>query len=91
MVSVACEDAVNIYVLGNTITEFYYALPIGLQSLGLGGNQMTIAGYTASEVWANAQPSFTSSCNVYFTNNIDSVSGTDLETILISKNCTISA
>jgi len=50
---------------------------------------MTIAGYTASETWANAQPSFTSSCNVYFTNNIDSVSGTDLETILISKNCTI--
>ncbi len=89
MVSVACEDAVNIYVLGNTITEFYYALPIGLQGLDLSNNQMTIAGYTASETWANAQPSFTSSCNVYFTSNIDSVSGTNLETILISKNCTV--
>jgi len=75
----------------NQIVDFNpsIALPIGLQSLELGFNQMTIAGYTASETWANAQPSFTSSCNVYFTNNIDSVSGTDLETILISKNCTI--
>ena len=113
VVSVACDNAVEIFVLGNTITEFYYAipiglqnlylgenqivdfnpsiaLPIGLQELDLGGNQMTIAGYTASETWANAQPSFTSSCNVYFKNNIDSVSGTDLETILISKNCTVS-
>ena len=181
VISVVCDDAFEIYVLGNTITEFYYALPIGLQNLYLGDNQivdfnpsialpiglqdlgldnnhivdfnpsialpiglqnlelsgnqivdfnpsialpiglqilnlgsnqivnfnpsialpiglqnlelsvnqMTIAGYTASETWANAQPSFTSSCNVYFTSNIDSVSGTDLETILISKNCTI--
>ena len=77
---------------GNQIVDFNpsIALPSGLQSLDLSGNQMTIAGYTASETWANAQPSFTSSCNVYFTNNIDSVSGVDLETILISKNCTIS-
>ena len=75
----------------NQIVDFNpsIALPIGLQYLYLGDNQMTIAGYTASETWANAQPSFISSCNVYFTNNIDSVSGTDLETILISKNCTI--
>jgi len=82
----------SLYLSGNQIVDFNpsIALPIGLQELGLGGNQMTIAGYTASETWANAQPSFTSSCNVYFTNNIDSVSGTDLETILISKNCTVS-
>jgi len=75
----------------NQIVDFNpsIALPIGLQYLYLGDNQMTIAGYTASETWANAQPSFTSSCNIYFNDNIDSVSGTDLETILISKNCTI--
>ena len=112
VVSVVCEDAIEIFLKSRNITEFYIALPIGLQYLYLGGNQivdfnpsialpiglqslglssnpMTIAGYTASETWANAQPSFTSSCNVYFTNNIDSVSGTDLETILISKNCTV--
>ena len=77
----------------NQIVDFNpsIALPIGLQYLELGFNQMTVSGYTASETWANAQPSFTSSCNVYFTSNIDSVSGTNLETILISKNCTISA
>jgi Leucine-rich repeat (LRR) protein len=82
----------NLYLSGNQIVDFNpsIALPIGLQNLYLSDNQMTIAGYTASETWANAQPSFTSSCNVYFTDNIDSVSGTDLETILISKNCTIS-
>ena len=114
VVSIVCEDAFEIKLKSRNITEFYYALPIGLQnlelgdnqivdfnpsialpiglqSLELGYNQMTIAGYTASETWANAQPSFTSSCNVYFTNNIDSVSGTNLETILISKNCTINA
>jgi len=81
----------ELYLTSNQIVDFNpsIALPIGLQNLGLSGNQMTIAGYTASETWANAQPSFISSCNVYFTNNIDSVSGTDLETILISKNCTI--
>ena len=91
VISVVCEDAVSINVNGKSIIEFNYALPSGLQSLDLSGNQMTITGYTASEVWANAQPSFTNSCNVYFTSNIDSVSGTDLETILISKNCTINA
>jgi len=81
----------NLYLGVNQIVDFNpsIALPIGLQELYLDGNQMTIAGYTASETWANAQPSFTNSCNVYFTSNIDSVSGTDLETILISKNCTI--
>jgi Leucine-rich repeat (LRR) protein len=81
----------NLYLGSNQIVDFNpsIALPIGLQNLYLVSNPMTIAGYTASETWANAQPSFTSSCNVYFTNNIDSVSGTDLETILISKNCTV--
>ena len=78
-------------LVGNQIVDFNPAivLPTSLNILNLYSNQMTIAGYTASETWANAQPSFTSSCNVYFTNNIDSVSGTDLETILISKNCTV--
>jgi len=65
------------------------ALPISLQSLHLYNNQMTIAGYTASETWANTQPIFTSLCNVTFNSNIDNVSGTNLESILISKNCNV--
>ena len=52
---------------------------------------MTLADYTASEAWANAQPAFTNPCNVYFGNNIDSISGTNLEAILLTKNCIITA
>ena len=65
------------------------ALPDSLIILGLSYNQMTLAGYTASEVWANAQLAFTNPCNVSFRLNIDSITGTTLETILISKGCII--
>ena len=65
------------------------ALPSTLQSLNLGFNQMTLMGYTNSEVWANSQPSFTNICSVFFDSNIDSASGTNLETILTSKNCNV--
>jgi len=64
-------------------------LPISLTSLNLSYNQMTTAGYTGSQVWANAQPSFTTTCNVNFSNNTNSVTGTTLESILLTKNCTI--
>ena len=50
---------------------------------------MTTAGYTGSEPWANSQTSFTSTCDVNFNNNINSVTGTNLSTILGTKNCTI--
>jgi hypothetical protein len=60
-----------------------------LQFLFLSSNQMTTAGYTASEPWANAQPSFAGTCNVNLTGNVNSVTGTNLETILLTKNCTI--
>ena len=66
-------------------------LPSSLTHLDLGFNKMTLAGYTASEAWASAQPSFTIPCNVYFYSNIDSISGTNLEAILLTKNCIIIA
>jgi hypothetical protein len=50
---------------------------------------MTTAGYTTSQTWANAQTSFTSLCTVSFTGNVNPISGTNLETILISKNCLV--
>ena len=55
-----------LYLNNNQIITFdpTIALPISLQSLHLYNNQMTIAGYTASETWANTQPIFTSLCNV---------------------------
>ena len=64
-------------------------LPSSLTHLDLNFNQMTLAGYTASEAWANAQPAFTNPCNVSFIGNFYSVSGTNLEAILITKNCII--
>ena len=83
----------TLYLYGNQIVTFNPSIPLpsSLTTLYLYGNQMTLAGYTASEVWASAQPSFTNSCNVYFYSNIDSISGTNLEAILLTKNCVITA
>jgi hypothetical protein len=64
-------------------------LPTGLSNLGLSSNQMTTAGYTSSEPWANAQPAFSPNCFTFFPGNSNSITGTNLETILLTKNCTI--
>lgn len=66
-------------------------LPTSLTNLYLFKNQMTTAGYVTSEAWATAQPSFTSNCLIKFDDNTDSVTGTNLETILLTKNTTITA
>lgn len=85
------SSLINLELYGNLIINFNpsIALPSNLQTLFLISNQMTTAGYTATETWANAQPSFSSNCDVYFTSNLNSVTGTNLETILTSKNCTV--
>lgn len=72
----------------NQMSEFNpnTVLPVSLASLALEGNQMTTAGYAASEVWATAQPAFTNPCFIGFTGNVNSVQFTNLETILTSKN-----
>jgi hypothetical protein len=64
-------------------------LPISLDVFNLAFNDMTLAGYNTSETWANSQPSFTNVCNIRFENNSDSITGTNLETILLTKNTTI--
>ena len=64
-------------------------LPTGLINLNLSSNQMTTAGYTSSEPWANAQPAFSPNCTTFFSGNSNSITGTNLETILLTKNCTI--
>ena len=81
----------TLYLHSNQIVTFNPSIPLpsSLTSLDLSGNQMTLAGYTASEVWANSQPAFTNPCDVYFMGNIDSITGTNLEAILISKGCII--
>ena len=83
----------TLYLGNNQIVNFNptIALPNTLTHLNLSSNQMTLAGYTASEVWANSQPAFTNPCIVIFGGNIDSITGTNLEAILLTKNCIIQA
>ena len=83
----------ELYLYSNQIVTFNPSIPLpsSLTDIGLDINKMTLAGYTASEVWANAQPAFTNPCYVNFEGNIDSISGTNLEAILLTKNCVITA
>ena len=90
--TIALPSSLTNLILGvNQIVEFNPTIPLPsrLTYLFLGVNPMTLAGYTASEVWANAQPAFTKPCYVYFESNIDSIAGTNLEAILLTKNCVI--
>ena len=48
-------------------------------------NLMTTAGYTASEPWANAMSTIPNRGQIYLGSNINSINGTNLQTILISK------
>lgn len=64
-------------------------LPISLTNITLVNCTLSLADYTNLEIWANAQPSFTNTCTINFAGNTNSVSGTNLETILISKNCSV--
>ena len=83
----------SLYLSNNLLVKFNPTIPLpsSLIKLGLEGNRMTLAGYTESEVWANAQPAFTNPCDVYLYMNMYNISGTNLEAILISKNCVIQA
>ena len=92
--TIALPSSLKVLEIGdNQIVTFNptIALPSSLTSLGLYGNQMTLAGYAASESWANAQPSFTNPCTIDFSGNPDSITGTNLETILLTKNVIIVA
>ena len=82
---------VQLSLSGNLIVAFNpsIVLPTSLQGLELTNNLMTTAGYTISETWANAQTPFTSLCAITFIGNVNSITGTNLETILLTKNCLI--
>jgi Leucine-rich repeat (LRR) protein len=86
--SIALPDSLEyLYLSYNQIIIFNpnIALPNSLIELVINDNQMTTAGYTASEPWANAMSVIPARGYIYFTTNVDSVSGTNLETILIAK------
>jgi hypothetical protein len=65
------------------------ALPTSLIELKLKNNQMTTVGYTTSEPWANGMHNAPSGGFITFFNNTNSVSGTNLETILTNKGWTV--
>jgi hypothetical protein len=79
-----------LYLSGNQIVTFDPSIPLPslLQQLDLSSNQMTTSGYTGSEPWANAMSVIPSRGTISFNGNVDSVSGTNLETILIAKGWT---
>ena len=81
----------SLFLNNNQMVSFAPAqpLPPSLQYLYLQNNLMTNNGYINSEIWANNQTPFTSSCEINFNGNVNSVSGTNLEAILISKNAVI--
>ncbi len=71
----------------NQIVNFNPLIPLPnlLDYLSLVNNLMTTAGYTQSETWANAMTTIAGRGNIDFQNNIDSIAGTNLATILHSK------
>lgn len=77
----------------NRLTNFNPTLnlPVSLTYLGLYANLITESGYTVSENWASSQPTFTNTCSIDFSFNIDSVDGTNLKTILLTKNTTVTS
>jgi Leucine-rich repeat (LRR) protein len=83
----------SLYLINNQMVSFAptYPLPPSVQYLSLKNNLITNTGYSNSEAWANNQIPFTSSCEIDLNGNIDSVSGTNLESILLTKNATVLA
>jgi hypothetical protein len=80
-----------LYLSDNQIIEFNpsIALPSSLEILDLRSNQMTTSGYTASEPWANGIHTAPSGGIIDLSANVDSASGTNLETILTNKGWTV--
>jgi hypothetical protein len=75
---------------GKTITNVNnLSISAYFYNLVLSNNLLTTSSYTAMEAWANNLPN--SNVFVDFSNNIDSVSGTNLEVILISKGWSVLA
>lgn len=74
---------------GNLLESFTNQLPETLTTLDLSNNLLTTSSYITMEDWATNLPTFTSECQMIFTGNIDSITGTGLETILLTKNVVI--
>lgn len=76
----------------NSLTEFKPTnlLPSTISNIRLDFNSIDAVGYQAMEQWASNQ-SFSANSQINFRYNSSSVSGTNLEAILLSKNVTVVA
>jgi len=77
----------------NSIVTFNPSIPLpeSLSGLNLSNNEMTTAGYAASEPWANGMHDAPVENGIEFWGNLDSVAGTNLETILVGKGWNVIA
>ena len=81
---------VSFSIANNDLTFFNPTQwPNSVRTIDFSKNNMTLAGYTASEPWANGLSTVPPGSNITFSLNADSVSGTPLATILASKGYTI--
>jgi hypothetical protein len=82
----------NINLQINSLTSLNpsFVLPETISIADFTNNQFTTQGYEDSEDWATAQPYFINGCNMSFNGNPDSPIGTNFETILATKNVTLS-
>ncbi len=90
--SIALPNSLQqLYLEYNQIVIFNPTLPLpdSLTNLQFDYNLMTTAGYTASEPWANAMSVIPGRGEIRFNNNINSASGTNLETVLTAKGWTV--
>jgi len=66
-------------------------LPTTLLDLFLTSTFLNNEGFITSEEWATKQTLFIDTCSIYVNNTINDITGTNLEAILLTKNCTILA
>ena len=82
-----------LYLSGNQLTLLNPSIPfpVSLRHLEISNNQFTNAGYSASEPWANAMTYIANrGAIISFNNsNTNSINGTSLKSILMSKGWTI--
>lgn len=85
------EELLQVNLANNSISSLDASVlfPVSCTYIALHNNAFDTAGYAASEAWATAQPAFTNPCLMSFNGNVNSITGTNLEAILLTKNVTI--
>ena len=85
------NNLIGLYLNDCSLTSFTPNLPQTIISIELDNNNLNLESYNGMETWANNLNPRNNITTIRFVNNIDSVSGTNLRTILISKNFNVIA